>query len=79
MILSGESGLIAVSSKRKALQLCGLGMKSAHAGMDITHAEFNALVGDPVTTLKKCKVGERRQFELLSVLSPMGQDIVERQ
>jgi hemoglobin len=54
-------------------------MKSAHAGMDITHAEFNALVGDPVTTLKKCKVGERRQFELLSVLSPMGQDIVERQ
>jgi hypothetical protein len=54
-------------------------MKSAHAGMDFTHVEFNALVGDPVTTLKKCKVGERRQFELLSVLSPMGQDIVERQ
>ena len=45
--------------------------------MDITHAEFNALVGDPVTILKKCKVGERRQFELLSVSSPMRQDIVE--
>ena len=53
-------------------------MKSAHAGVDITHAEFNALVGDPVTTLNKCKVGERRQFKLLSVLSPMGQDIVQR-
>jgi hypothetical protein len=53
-------------------------MKSRHSGMDITHAEFNALVGDPVTTLKKCKVGERRQFKFLSVLSPMGQDIVER-
>ena len=53
-------------------------MKSAHAGMGITNAGFDALVGDPVTTLKKCKVGERRQFELLSVLSPMGQDIVER-
>jgi hypothetical protein len=52
-------------------------MKSRHAGMDITHAEFNALVGDLVTTLKKCKVGERRQFELLSVSSPMRQDIVE--
>jgi len=54
-------------------------MKSAHAGVDITHAEFNALVGDPVTTLKKCTVGERRQFELLSMSCPMGQDIVERQ
>jgi hypothetical protein len=39
-------------------------MKSAHAGMNITHAEFNALVGDPVTTLKKCKAGEREQSKL---------------
>jgi hypothetical protein len=31
-------------------------MKSAPAGMDITHAEFNALVGDPVTTLNKLTV-----------------------
>ena len=41
-------------------------MKSAHAGMAITNAELDALVG------------EREQSELLSVLSPMGQDIVER-
>jgi hypothetical protein len=34
--------------------------------MAITNAEFDALVG------------EREQSELLSVLSPMGQDIVER-
>jgi hypothetical protein len=40
-------------------------MKSAHAGMDITNAEFDALVG------------ERGQSEMSSVLSPMGQDIVE--
>lgn len=72
MILSGESGLIAVTSKRRVLQLCRLGMKSAHAGMDITNAELEALVCDPVT------IGEREQSELLSVLSPMGQDIVER-
>jgi len=25
-------------------------MKSAHAGMDITNAEFDALIGDLVTT-----------------------------
>ena len=39
-------------------------MKSAPAGMDITHAEFDALVGDPVTTLNKFTVGEREQSEL---------------
>jgi hemoglobin len=42
-------------------------MKSAHAGMGITNAEFDALIGDRVTTLNKCKVGEREQSELLSV------------
>ena len=76
--MSCESGLIAVSGKRRACNYVGLGLKSAHAGMDITNTKFNALVGDPVTTLKKCKVGEHEQFELLSVLSPMGQDIVKR-
>ena len=45
--------------------------------MDITHAEFNALVGDMVTTLNKFTVGKREQSELLSVSSPMRQDIVE--
>jgi hypothetical protein len=53
-------------------------MKYAHMGMGITNAEFDGLVGDLVTTLKKYKVGERGQFELLSALSPMGQNSVER-
>jgi len=53
-------------------------MKSAHAGMDITNAEFDALLGDLVTIMNKFKVGEREQSELLSVLSPIRQDIVER-
>jgi hemoglobin len=55
-----------------------MGMKSAHTGMVITNAELEALVGDLVTALKQSKVGEREQFELLSVVSPMRQDIVER-
>ena len=46
--------------------------------MGITNAGFDELVGDLVTTLNKCKVGEQEQSELLSVLSPMGQDIDER-
>ena len=41
----------------------GLSMKSAHAGMRITKAEFDALGGDVVTTLNKFKVGKREQSE----------------
>jgi len=71
MILSGELGLIGPCN-----YVC-LVMKSRHTGMDITIAEFDALVGDMVTTLNKFTVGKREQSELLSVSSPMWQDIVE--
>lgn len=33
---------------------------------------------DLVTTMNKFKVGARAQSEFVSVLSPMGQDIIER-
>jgi hemoglobin len=56
----------------------GRDMRSAHAGMGITSAEFDALVGDLVASLNKFKVGEREKNELLSVLGPMKKDIVER-
>jgi hypothetical protein len=46
--------------------------------MDITNAKFDALVGDLLTTLNKCKDGEREQCELLSVLRPMREDVLER-
>jgi hypothetical protein len=32
----------------------------------------------PSSILNKCKVGEREQSEFVAVLSPMGQDIIER-
>jgi hemoglobin len=54
----------------------GRDMKSTHAGMAITSAQFDALVGDLVATLNKFKVGAREQGELLSVLGPMKKDIV---
>jgi hemoglobin len=56
----------------------GRDMKTAHAGMGISGAEFDALVGDLVTTLNKFKVPEKEKGELLSVLGPMKSDIVER-
>lgn len=56
----------------------GRDMKTAHAGMGITKADFGALVDDLVATLKKFQVGGREQKELLGALGPMQGDIVER-
>lgn len=54
----------------------GRDMKTAHAGMGITSAQFDALVGDLVATLNKFKVGEQEKKELLGALGPMKADIV---
>ncbi len=54
----------------------GRDMKTAHAGMGITGAQFDALVEDLVATLDKFKVPTREKNELLSLLGPMKSDIV---
>jgi hemoglobin len=56
----------------------GKDMKSAHAGMGITSADFAALVEDLVGALDKFKVGDKEKNELLGVLGPMKSDIVEK-
>jgi hemoglobin len=56
----------------------GRDMKTAHAGMGISSAEFDALVRDLVATLNKFKVPEREKNDLLAALGPMRNDIVER-
>ena len=56
----------------------GRSMKATHAGMGVSSAEFDALVGDLVATLNKFKVPEREKNELLGALGPMKGDIVER-
>ncbi len=56
----------------------GRDMKTAHSGMGVTGAAFDALVGDLVAALDKFKVGEQEKKELLSVLGPMKKDIVEK-
>ncbi|HJU03571.1 MAG TPA: group 1 truncated hemoglobin [Nitrospiraceae bacterium] len=55
----------------------GRDMKTTHAGMRITTADFNALVEDLVAALNQFKVPEREKKELLGLLSPMKKDIVE--
>lgn len=54
----------------------GKTMAAAHAGMNITTAEFNALVGDLVAALDHFSVAEKEKNELLAILAPMQSDIV---
>jgi len=56
----------------------GKDMKSAHMGMGITGADFNALVEDLVGALDKFNVGAKEKNDLLGALGPMKSDIVEK-
>ena len=55
----------------------GRDMKSSHKGLGITEAEFNYVVDDLVKTLDKYKVPTNEKSELLALLGPMKNDIVE--
>ena len=56
----------------------GKDMKTAHQGMGITAADFNALVEDLVGALDTFKVGAAEKNQLLGVLGPMQGAIVEK-
>ena len=57
----------------------GKDMKTAHPGMNIKEADFDALVEDLKKSLDKFKVGAKEQSELLGALGPMKRDIVTAQ
>lgn len=54
----------------------GKDMKTAHKGMSIKDADFNALVENLTKALDKNNVGEKEKNELLAVLGPMKSEIV---
>jgi hemoglobin len=54
----------------------GEDMRTVHAGMNITDAEFSALVEDLVAALNQYNVPEQEQNELLSALGGMKDQIV---
>jgi hemoglobin len=56
----------------------GKDMKTAHKGMGIADADFNALVEDLVKTLSKFNVPAREQGELLGILGPLKPQIVNQ-
>jgi hemoglobin len=53
-------------------------MKTTHAGLDITEAEFYALVEAERAALDHHRVGTREKNELLRLLAPMKRDIVTK-
>ena len=56
----------------------GKDMKTAHMGMGISSADFDALVEDLVGALDKFNVGAHEKDQLLGALGPMKSDIVEK-
>ena len=56
----------------------GASMRDAHKGMNISDAEFGALVEDLVKSLDKFKVPAKEKNELLGALGGMKPDIVGR-
>lgn len=52
-------------------------MKHTHVGMQISTADFKALVQDLVAALDKFNVPAGEKSELLALLGPMQKDIVE--
>jgi hemoglobin len=55
----------------------GRTMRETHDGMGVTAGEFDALVEDLVATLNEFEVAKAEQEELLGLLGPMRDAIVE--
>lgn len=55
----------------------GKDMRTAHGGMNITVAQFNALVNDLVTAMNTLSVPQTEQNDLLALLGPLCGDIVD--
>ena len=56
----------------------GKDMKTAHAGLGVSGADFDALIQDLIGARDKFKVGAHEKEQQLAVLGPMKADIVEK-
>jgi hemoglobin len=57
----------------------GRDMKTTHAGMGVTEADWNAMVKDLVATLDKFNVPKQEREELFAAVAPLKAQIVEKQ
>lgn len=53
-------------------------MKTSHAGLDITQAEFYAMVEHLIEILDAHQIGTREKNQLLALLAPMKRDVVSK-
>ncbi|MFO1518823.1 MAG: group 1 truncated hemoglobin [bacterium] len=56
----------------------GKSMKDAHQGMGLSDAHFSAFLEDLAKALDRLKVGKAEKDELLSLLTPLRQEVVEK-
>lgn len=54
----------------------GRDMKSAHTGMMLTEAEFNALAEDTIKALDKFKVPAKEKDEVIGLLGSLKSDVI---
>ena len=57
----------------------GAGMKTAHVGLGISHADFDVVAEALSVSLDKFNVAAREKSELLAILGRMRADIVEKE
>lgn len=79
---------IEAMNKKMVDQLCketggdceytGKPMKAAHKGMKITEAEWNAMVKAMKAALEEAGVAEMEESDVIALLAPMREDIVEQ-
>jgi len=55
----------------------GRNMTETHHNMGVTNGEFQAFVEDVVAVLNDFKVGATEQDELLNILAPLREEVVE--
>lgn len=56
----------------------GLSMPEAHAGMDITEAEYMAVLDDILAALQRHNIGHQEQAELLYIAYGMKTEIIAK-
>ncbi|MBK8069920.1 MAG: group 1 truncated hemoglobin [Rhodanobacteraceae bacterium] len=56
----------------------GMDMVEAHAGIEVTHADFNILVEDLQIAMDRRGIPTRAQNQLLAKLAPMHREVINR-
>ncbi len=56
----------------------GMDMVEAHAGIEVTHADFNILVEDLQIAMERRGIPTRAQNKLLAKLAPMHREVINR-